>query len=287
VNWGEKPDEFPMPSNLADCHFIEKEDGSLAICDFVNGVLSVRSRGTVTAKTLLNYNEWQIFLQKYNIEKFCQENQGFSWLFEFVTNNPEHDILIKYPEIDGFLIGGIKKSDYSLLTQKELDVIAAKYAFRRPKVYNLNNIDSIKHWDNTEGVVVYSNNDQELHKVKTDFWLNLHRIKNNISFDFAFDFVKQNDFPSRLAIDEKLSVQFDHETCVALMPFLDRLYSIILDYNNKIIEIQSQLVNWVGSRKEIAQKILALYPNYSYIAFSILDGKLNNKILENFIKKSC
>ena len=54
VNYGENPDNFPVPTSLRGCEIVTKVDGSLlCICKY-KGHLTVRTRGTIDASQIDN-----------------------------------------------------------------------------------------------------------------------------------------------------------------------------------------------------------------------------------------
>ena len=65
VNWGENPDNFPVPINLSGCEAVEKMDGSLLSWTINKGKLIVRTRGTVDARNHTNGSEINDFNKKY------------------------------------------------------------------------------------------------------------------------------------------------------------------------------------------------------------------------------
>ena len=123
VNFGENPENFPVPTSLNNCKILEKIDGSLCICDYVNGHFSSRTRGTFEYKQLENYKDFEYCFQNNpNIEKWIKSNSNYTLLFEITT--PNMKIVIDYGDIPQLrLIGCVNKDDYSLLNQYQLDVI--------------------------------------------------------------------------------------------------------------------------------------------------------------------
>src|SRR6185369_1034556 len=65
TNWGEKPEQFPVPTSLRGCTVTEKLDGSLLIVSKYKGQFILRTRGTVDASTLDNGAELELFRSKY------------------------------------------------------------------------------------------------------------------------------------------------------------------------------------------------------------------------------
>ena len=65
VNWGENPDNFPVPQSVKNTIITEKIDGSLLIVSKYKGNVILRTRGTVDATKLDNGYEVEIFKEKY------------------------------------------------------------------------------------------------------------------------------------------------------------------------------------------------------------------------------
>ena len=66
--------------------------------------------------------------------------------------------------------------------------MAKKFGFKRPVVYSFGHvkdfieiINDVKPWKGVEGIVIYSNKDQSLHKIKADDYLSRHRLKSELS----------------------------------------------------------------------------------------------------------
>jgi hypothetical protein len=82
--------------------------------------------------------------------------------------------------------------------------------------------------------------------------------------------------PVREDFEKKLADTFDWELVTALKPLMDELYDKIRLITYKIMQINVYLINpdFIAlDRKGKAQKILELFPDYSWIGFSLLDGK--------------
>jgi len=290
VNFSENPENFPVPTSLDGCKIVEKLDGSLCIVDFFNNLFSARTRGTSTYKTLENFSDFDYcFINNPKIEQWIKRNYNYTLLFEITT--PNLKIVLDYGESPQlWLVGCIDKNDYSLKTQSELDIIAKEINVLRPKYYSFNNVSQLleatKDFKNLEGVCLYSKNDQEIHKIKSDSYLKLHYFKSNATFentlDLYLDFSENCDYNSF----EKFLVQkFDYECFELVRGFVSKIF----DSKKEVADIVKGMVSFISkiknlSRKEQANQIISSYgnTNRSSFVFILLDGK---KLTKEMYKK--
>jgi len=305
VNLGEQP-EFEPIDNYTDLEFIRKLDGSLLIVSRHNGELIVRTRGTIDASQLENGHEIELLKTKYPdaFNNFWLDSEKFSLLFEWTT--PTNRIVLQESEEPTLWLIGIvghdsysfmgKHDPYYYLPQDALDQQARVFGVLRPERYTLNlqNVaEYLKDETSIEGVVIYANNGQILKKVKTPRYLYLHRVFTGVkTVDHLFDLFVEYGQPVREDFEKKLADNFDWELVTALKPLMDELYDKIRLITYKIMQINVYLINpdFIAlDRKGKAQKILELFPDYSWIGFSILDGKEldPHKLWKTYITNSC
>lgn len=143
VNWGENPDNFPIPKSLSGCKLVDKIDGSTCIIDYVNSQVSMRTRGTFTYSKAENYRDFEFCLEAHpKIAEFLKEHPNVSLLCEITT--PNQKIIINYGETPQFwLTGLINKEDYSLMPQRMVDDLAEELGLKRPKYYEFNSVNSL------------------------------------------------------------------------------------------------------------------------------------------------
>ena len=188
TNFGENPEHFPVPQSLTNCTVVEKLDGSLLIVSKYKGQYILRTRGTVDAHTMDNGHELEVF--KTNILPLLDQITSFidtwsnSMLFEWVS--PINKIVINYGDTpDWSLVGIVNHSDYTLYHQSALNVIAHELGLKRPETYTFSDVNdllaNVEQWKGKEGVVIYSQNGQMLHKVKGAWYLALHHMKSELS----------------------------------------------------------------------------------------------------------
>ena len=294
TNWGENPDHFPVPNSLKHCTVVEKLDGSLLIVTKYNGQYILRTRGTVDASTLANGHELEIFKERFKdgLQKLVDDSPTWkspdtwplSLLFEWVS--PINKIVLNYGEQpDWYLVGIVNHNDYSLATQSELD-IWSNLGFKRPPTYTFSGVEDllkdVDQWRGKEGVVVYSKNDQMLHKVKAMQYLKCHAFKSNATFENTIEMFFEFDMPSYQDFEVKLIEKFDYECYQMVRGHI----STICDGYKEILNIVEGMHRFVdkikllNTRKEQATAVFSSYgkeSNRSSYIFTILDGKKLSK----------
>lgn len=284
TNFGENPDNFPVPTDLNKSFIASKLDGSLLIVSKYKGQYILRTRGTLDASKLETGAELEIFKEKYLpiLNESCNnvETWEISFLFEWLTASDDHTIVLKYTNVpDWILVGAINHGDYSLYPQDVLNSFAMLSGFKRPESFKFNAIneliDSVTSWKDKEGIVLYTNNGQTLHKIKSDFYKKLHAFKSNATLNHMVDLFFQFDMPSYQDFEKKLVETFDYECLTMVKNFIPTIY----DAFAKVIEIENGIKEFVNPlrilpRKEAAHKIL-LYSaaNQTGFCFQLLDNK--------------
>jgi len=285
-NWSEQPDLSPVPTSLKNATVVEKLDGSLLIVSKYNGQYILRTRGTVDASTMANGHELEIFKERFKnslqrLGMATPETWNVSLLFEWVS--PINKIVLNYgEEPDWYIVGIVNHSDYSLFTQSELDMWSKKYGFKRPPTYTFSGVEDllkdVDQWRGKEGVVVYSKNDQMLHKVKAMDYLIKHRFKSEATLENTLDLYFNYDKPSYQEFASKLTETFDYECFEMVRGYASQVCDASKEVNKIVDGFKSFIDNQLKSlstRKEQAQKVISSYSesNRSSMIFSLLDGK--------------
>lgn len=291
TNAGENPEHFPMPTSLDNAVMVEKIDGSLAVFDYANGQFSCRSRGTFSYVTLDNATDWTHCIAKYPlIQSWCCCHPDHSLLCEITS--PNQRIIIDYgEEPDLTLIGVVNKTDYSLWSQKRLDIVATDLNLRRPRYFSFSSLDhllsDVKTWEGLEGCVIYSGNDQVLHKAKADSYLRKHRFKERATLPNTLDIWMAQGKPNLPIFKEALLRDFDHEC-----------YSMVETYAMEITSAAEQVNGRLQSTRDfvepfrsvarrdaaitIQERIRAPYqgPAFTYLSGREIDDKQYRKLIE-------
>jgi hypothetical protein len=283
-NYGEKPDCYPAPENFNDWKIEDKIDGSLLIADYVNGQFSMRTRGTVTYSHQENAKDFELLPGKYpKVVEFIKENSHLSLLFEIVT--PNNVIVVRPKQIEFHLIGAINKNGMCVVSSPDLIDIWRKIGqMPTPQSYNFldtNDLEkiasTIKQWKGKEGIVISYNNGQNRIKLKSDWYLFIHRVKSQLnSRNNLIEYFIDKKMPSYEAFYDHIVVEFDFEVALQLKEEIQTICEAgdkAKKYVDNILEMLHD-IRKVESRKEQAEMIKRSYKENSPIAFCLLDNKM-------------
>ena len=283
TNWGENPDHFPVPNSLKHCTVVEKLDGSLLIVSKYNGQYILRTRGTIDASTLANGHELEIFKNTI-LSKLADNNDAWDYSVLFEWLSPINKIVLNYGDEPSWrLIGFINHINYSLAQQDMLDAMAKKYGFDRPPTYTFSSVEDllkdVDQWRGKEGVVVYSKNDQMLHKVKGAWYLALHHMKSELSnIEKVIDVWLEQGMPDYQTFYNYIFTTFDYELAEQCRGMISR----ICDAKKEVDLIVSGMNEFVNNRlktlptrKLQAEQVISAYGNTNRASFlfKLLDGK--------------
>jgi hypothetical protein len=287
TNWGENPEHFPVPNSLNHCTVVEKLDGSLLIVSKHNGKYILRTRGTVDASTMANGHELEVFKDTIlkTLDVCLPVDINGSWhysiLFEWVS--PINKIVLNYgDEPDWYLVGVVNHDHYSVWSQSRLNEMANEFNLKRPPTYTFSGVEDllkdVDQWRGKEGVVVYSKNDQMLHKVKAMDYLIKHRFKSEATLENTLDLYFSYDKPSYQEFESKLTETFDYECFEMVRGYASQVCDASKEVNKIVDGFKSFIDNQLKSlstRKEQAQKVISSYSesNRASMIFSLLDGK--------------
>jgi hypothetical protein len=286
-NYLEKPDCYPDPEKFNDWKCEEKKDGSLVICDYVNGKFSMRTRGTVSYATQENATDFELLPQKYpKVKEYLKKNQHLSLLFEIVT--PNNVIVIRPKEIEFYLIGAIDKNKMTIVSSGDLTEIWRELGnVPTPTTYTFNDIrdlskisEHIKNWKGDEGIVISYNNGQNRIKMKTSWYCIIHRIKSQLSSNKnLIDFYIEKELPVYQEFYKIIETEFDYEIAVQLKNELEKICEAgekSKKYIDHILEVVHD-IRKVKTRKDQALMIKKNFQENSSFVFCILDGKIITK----------
>lgn len=286
-NWGEQPELGYTPFSLTSnggCSVIEKIDGSTLIISRYKRNEIIRTRGTLDAREMENGNEIDSLREKYPLvfNNDFLSSERYSIVLEWVS--PLNRIVLNYgisPDI--FLTNIIDHTDYSYCKQDDLDKIALKLGVNRPKRYVFSSIKemhtTIESLQFAEGVCVYCNYDQDIRKIKSDWYKAKHRLKTELgNFEHVVDLWFASGKPDYNTFIAKLSEDQDFELLANIRGDVSRIcdgykeVGRIIEGMNAFVEKVKKLPN----RKEQAIAIQSSYgkeTNRSSFVFSLLDGK--------------
>lgn len=285
-NWGEMPDLSPPPTNLNQVKILDKFDGSLLIVSKYKGHYLIRTRKSFDIDAHENSAEVDVFKTRIlPLLDNGEDTWNYSYLFEWISYS--YKIIISYEDAPSFkLIGKVHHEDYSLATQDYLDSFAKIHNIDRPKVYSFNDtselLNKVSSWDGSEGVIVYSNNDQTLHKVKSTWYLSLHRMKSDISSTEKVTLVWNSlGRPDYGTFYKYINDTFDYELAEYAKNDIKRITDANIQLNNVIEEINYLIPELSKDRKEAAKVIQQRYQNklIQSIAFNTYSQKSINEEL--------
>lgn len=297
-NWDEGPNLRPAPSTMEDVNVVEKVDGSCLIVSGIPGVFGappiIRTRGTFNAFDMPNGHEL-IQLQRKYPAAFNGDALGFngeSYIFEWLS--PENQIIVPVTEPDLRLIAVVRHDDYSLYTQDELDALAKQISVPRPRRYHFDTLqemcEAVAALEGSEGVCVYYNNDQWIRKLKSLWYLALHRMKSDLgTIERVVEVYFAMNKPSYTEFMAEIENTFDFEIIEMARGHISRVCDGMKEVN-KIIEGMHKFVekmnqyetnaaytgaNYKEVRKLQAKEIISSYgkTNRAGYVFTLLDQK--------------
>ena len=301
TNWGEKPEQFPLPKDLTGATVVEKIDGSLLVVSKYKGEFILRTRGTVDASKLDNGHELEVFKETIlpklkNLYQPVPEHDTWRHSYLLEWTSPLQKIVLNYGDTpDWSLVGIIDHNNYSLETQGFLNKLAQQLSLKRPQTYTFSTIDdllaNVDEWKGKEGVCVYSNNGQTIHKVKSSWYLVLHRMKTELaSFEKVLDVWISQGKPDYTTFYNNIATQFDFELANQIRGDMSRIaegykevQQLITHMRGFVLPLMSSHVGEPGKpdknvrpqRKWQAEQIIGAYgnTNRASFCFKLLDGK--------------
>ena len=284
-NWGEQPDLAYTPFSLTangGCELIEKIDGSTLIVSRYKGQTIIRTRGTVDASKLDNGHEIEWLKDKYpKVFDFKgTDTYDYSMIYEWVS--PENKIVLNYgEEPDLYLTAIIAHEDYRMFSQNHLDMSAIDLGVKRPARYNYASVkemlDAVENLKGKEGLCVYCNKGQDIRKVKSAWYLALHRMKSELgSYERVVDFYFTLNRPSYQEYYDFIVKNYDFELAEQCRSGISRVCEGMKEVDIIIEKMREKALSLKHlQRKEAAAIILQAYgqTNRSGMVFKLLDGK--------------
>lgn len=179
---------------------LDKLDGSMITPMLINDTIRLTTKAGITTVSL-EAEEW--IAGKTNYQSFIHDMVGSGFMPIFEWTSPSNRIVLDYrtPNLILTAIRSIKNGTYHKFWQtqmigNEYRVPVVKELFRKDRdVININAfIEDLKNMSDLEGIVVRFD-DGHMVKIKTDWYVLLHRTKDEVS--------KETNI-IRLILDEKL-----------------------------------------------------------------------------------
>lgn len=304
-NYHERVDIEPDPDFL-DCEFREKIDGSLLIVSVINGKLNIRTRGTLDAYVQYpnTKSEYDDFIQsKYKdvFDYILEYGEGRSYLFEHTT--PRNVIVLNYGAEPKLKLLGIITNETGYLERSDdyLDLFAKAYNIERPQKYVIESskdVQKLLEIQNIEGFVLYYDGGQKMKKLKTEEYLQKHRVRTQFNHNTLIESWKKH---SQLSGDAEytarelktiLSKEFDYE-CINfphLWSWWDSIYQDACDLFEKVYGIVDTLISEYPIRAEFAKIVKDKFSSTEQmIAFMRLkysdDNEYKNEVFKTLIPR--
>lgn len=288
LNWGENPANFPTPVNLNHATIVEKIDGTLICISKYKNQIIVRTRGTYDA--YINEDPTTLDLIKTTYPKLFAipgDTWNFSIVLEWISSISRPEIVIKDPTYKFIhLIGIMDHRYYSLKTQNDIDAFAQRYNLPRPNKYIFKSNEEMlgqvtKLWKNKEGVVVYTNGDQDLFKLKTEDYLIRHSARAKLNtYNGIYELFWNYNCPSIEEFKFLIAKDFDPDDVVLAEPFIKLTNTRYQEAKEKLNKCKGFVATLVGDRKTMSAKIQSNFSGAEVgICFMLLDGKSDEKIL--------
>lgn len=291
-NWEEKPDIYPAPTNLnAKVRCMEKIDGSCLVVSKYKGELIVRTRNAV-ASNHLNGDEIELLKKKYPgaFSNPLLDSEDCSFIYEWVT--PSNQIVLQYPEIDLILLNIVDHDYYTYLTQKEVSAVADQLQLKRPTLHTYSSIEEmlkeVEARTGDEGLCVYYGDEQHIRKVKSTWYLNLHKFKSDCTIDNLMALFIDQGCPPYNSFIQYITNTFDYECAKMSATFVSKLCDAFKEVRQIVIGMRDFVDNTcsrIPTRKDQAAQVFSAYgeTNRSGMVFHFLDG--NEDLTKDQYKK--
>ena len=230
-DFGVNSENFPPPTNMNGASAYEKLDGALLSVSQYKRHKIIRTRGTLDAFSMPNGKELDSFRKKIlpRIDEYFYGTKTWNSSFLFEWLSQKHGLVVNYGEQVRFvLVGLINHENYSLAPQHDLNQFANSLALERPRLYTVNTLEGlvkdVSEWNDREGVVLYSNGDQSMHRIKSLWYKAVHRLRTEepcietiIDAWFAWGKLSYSNFL------ERLEKQFDTSFAEKIRPEISRI----------------------------------------------------------------
>jgi hypothetical protein len=215
-----------------------------------------------------------------------------SLLFEWIS--PTNEIILKYPQADLVLVGGIRHQDLCYLRLTELQEVATHLGTPLVEFFRLNPqgwaelYATLATDTEREGYVVRVHAEQTLVKVKCAPYLAKHAFKYSMSTGKLVDLWLQAGRPSEKDFLDELSHQFDEETIMWALPFISNLFRWVQAVQEHTALIQQDVERHRAlARKDFAIRMRQqLRPRDFTLAILLLDGKgISDRLMRQLLEE--
>ena len=235
-NRGERMDER---RDIEQCKVFEKLDGTLIHGISLNNECRLMSKAGITDYSIAAE---KLLTPKLSYFLSLMERNNLTPLFEFVGFE---QIVINYSTPKLVLLAVRHKVIGEYLSQDLIESYAKTYSLSLPRYYNTSDINLVKDWVGSEGVVLFWE-DGEMLKIKSDDYILKAKVKENID---------QENKLLELIINDNLD---------DIIMILDKEeHSRILKYKNRFlknVKTQSNFLEFLlEDLKSLSRKEIAIY----------------------------
>ena len=248
-----KYSEIDLTDENVKLNFYEKLDGSLILISQYKGRLiastTSSSNNPYTKIVLKHFNSLPI--KKDLIKYLKATNQTLA--FELIS--PLNQIVVKYDVEDYVLIGAINNKSGIRKTQQSLDIIAKRFKFSRPTVYNMTLkeiFNTLSTMENIEGFVL-ENTHGKLLKFKADSWFELKE-----AMDVFFGY-KLTQHKTEIIVNSYLNDEIDDLLALEAQNQMYRKTGFIKTVLDEIKEIEEYYNHLYNITKEVPNRDLVSY----------------------------
>jgi len=248
--------EAPEVNQNEDKVIMEKYDGSLGILFFYDGLAHIATRGSFESEQAIWATEWI----RYNHPEVISElSKDITFLFEIIY--PENRIVLNYDFSGLVCIGAIQ-----IATGKNMDVIYRKGLLKMKVVETFEKMQDSR--ENKEGYVVFYKQSNQWLKYKHDEYVKLHKVVTGLSEKGIWETLRD-----KKSLDSLLDGMPDefHDWATGVSN------KIMTDYVNLYMDVR-HVVDKIKDmdRKEQADYLRENYPHLLTLAFSRIDGRMDN-----------
>ena len=194
----------------------EKIDGSLAIRSVIDRKVNLRARNTFDLENMPEIAETAKLTPSLLDPSI---GEGLSILLEHVT--PKYKIILEYPQPEFYLLAIIHNDSLQMLSLEELKTYAEIFQLETPPVHKIpsDNIGAIETYLRQreemnlpliEGFVIQF--DQDLVKIKTEKYCELHSMKFSLTYAKIVDFCREHNIRNYNDFEVHWVSYFDYET---------------------------------------------------------------------------
>jgi hypothetical protein len=241
-----------------------KIDGSLLIRSNYKGKVILRTRGSFGYEFLDNADEMELFKEKYPILFDPTALENISLLFEWTS--PKNVIVLKYPEPQLTLIGGVFNKTGNYLPMKGLEALSRLTKVPIVKWFKLDK-DGWEYLQSelatnseVEGWVLRLGHEQILVKVKCQPYLTKHALKSTLTTEKLADMWFEAEQPEYKEFVELFIRSFDEETYLWALGAISALFDGVRELRAIVSHMTKKAQERSGlSRKDAALAGLAEY----------------------------